>query len=234
MTTQLIDISQRVVKLTLRYGPSSAIHFLKSYLRLKKEIGAKINDIVKKHRVENPGAAFQKYLALHYWLFIALERVFQLGLHESTTKRILDLGTGAGYFPYACRYFGHDVEALDVPDNAMYNEIIEKLHIKRHTQYIEKFRDIDIGGKFDLVTAFMICFNNHKKADVWHDDEWAYFLSSVSKHQLLDDGVIFLSLNAESEDVPIHPELIEYFRIAGAKIHGLEILMKKSAIAAER
>ena len=48
----------------------------------------------------------------------------------------------------------------------MFREITRLLGVRRVVQQIEAFRPLpSFGQKFDVITAFMICFNNHKMPD---------------------------------------------------------------------
>ena len=159
-----------------------------------------------------------------------MKRYYFLGLNKTRgSKVILDLGTGAGYFTFICNYYGHRAEAIDVPDNPMYNEIIKELGITRHAQYIAAFKDLDVNRQYDLITAAMICFNNHKTPNVWHIKEWDYFLKSVSTRNLKPNGKLFLSFNSESEEVPIDKELLEYFVLNNGELNDLEVFFKRES-----
>lgn len=201
--------------------------FIIDYALLTKQIENHIKPISDKHKVDNPGISFQKYLEIDFWLFENMRRCYLLGLHNLTKKlTILDLGTGAGYFPVVCRYYGHDVEALDVDDNEMYNEIVTKLGIPRYSQRISKYNDLVTNKKYDLITAFMICFNCHMQPDLWHIKEWEYFLNSILNRNLESGGEVFLSFNGESVEEPVSKELLEYFSAIGADVRGTEVHLK--------
>jgi hypothetical protein len=213
---------------SFRNGPADTFRFMSELRRIKKELTHKISPVAAQFKVDNPGIHFQKYLDLDHWVLECLRRVYQLDLSHSRKKlSILDLGTGAGYFPYICKYYGHRAEALDVPDNPMYNDIIKSTGVHRYGQYITKFKDIDVNGKYDLITGFMICFNNHKSPGLWHIEEWKYFLHNLKTKHLNDGGRVFLSFNSESEHEVMHPELLEWFRSQGGVINAHEIMLRK-------
>ncbi len=189
----------------------------------------KISSIKAKYKIANPGISYQKYVDIDYWLFENLRRAYVMGLHNKTKKStILDIGTGPGYFPFICGFYGHDAEALDVPDNEMYNEMTGKLGIKRYDQRILPFRHLDIDRKYDLITAFMICFNNHQQPDLWHIREWDYFINSLFSRNLHPGGEVVLSFNAETPQEPISKELLSYFIGNGAKVDGSTIFLKSN------
>jgi SAM-dependent methyltransferase len=214
----------------LEEGPDSALRFVSDYHTLRKILRKRLATIIDKFSIAHPGDAYQKYLDIDRWLYESMRRFYFLGLKKSKEKKaILDLGTGAGYFPFICNYYGHKAEAIDVPDNPMYNEIIRELGITRYTQYIRAFKDLEINKQYDLITAAMICFNNHKTSNVWHIKEWDYFLKSVSRRNLKPDGQFFLSFNSETEEEPVNKELLEYFVSNNGDLNNVEVFLKREA-----
>jgi SAM-dependent methyltransferase len=211
-------------------GPDSAFRFRSDYRTIRKTLRKRLAGIVKKFSIDHPGEGYQKYLDIDRWLYESMRRFYFLGLNKTTEKKtILDLGTGAGYFPFICNYYGHRAEAIDVPDNPMYNEIVKELGIARFTQYIRAFKDLEVDKQYDLITAAMICFNNHKTPDVWHIKEWDYFLKSISRRNLKPNGQVFLSFNAETEEEPVNRELLEYFEMHDGDLINVEVFLKKEA-----
>lgn len=208
----------------------SALQFVLDYRILRRSIKKRLANIIEQHKVDDPGIAFQKFLDTDRWVYENMRRVYFLGLNKANNKMIiLDVGTGAGYFPFICNYYGHRAEALDVPDNEMYNQIIRELGITRYTQTIKAYEDLDVNNQYDLITGFMICFNNHKTPDVWHIQEWDYFLKSVCKKNLRPGGNIFVSFNAENEEEPVSKELLDYFVLNNGELKNLDVYFKRNA-----
>lgn len=208
----------------------SAFQFVSDYRILRRSIHNKLANIIEQHKVDDPGIAFQKFLDIDRWVYESMRRVYFLGLNNSKRKMtILDVGTGTGYFPFICNYYGHRAEALDIPDNEMYNEITRELGITRFTQYIKPYKDLHVNNQYDLITAYMICFNNHKTPDVWHIKEWDYFLKSVCRKNLRPGGNLFFSLNEETEEEPVRKELLDYFVSNHAEIKNLDVHFKRNA-----
>lgn len=177
-----------------------------------------------KYRAASPGPGYSKYLDIRYWIEHNLHRYFTLGLHHSGPLNILDIGTGCGYFPYICNYFGHQAIGIDLDEVAMYREITEFLKIDRRIFRVNAYEKLsDFGKKFHLVTAFQICFNNHDTSSIWGINEWDFFLKDLAKNQLFENGRVFLSLNAEKNDVYYTPELAVFFRSKGASVDLEEI-----------
>src|SRR6476646_6119252 len=174
--------------------------------------------IRRRYRVADPGADWPKYLDLDRWIGVNIRRIRQLELDLARPKRILDLGCGAGYFLYIAQLLGHSGLGLDMDRLSMFREVTRLLGVRRIVQQIEAFRPLpDFGQKFDLITAFMICFNNHKMPDLWKVAEWEFFLNDLAKH-LTPRGRVWLELNQEYDGTFYTPELREYFQKRGARI----------------
>jgi SAM-dependent methyltransferase len=180
--------------------------------------------IRKRYAVANPGADWPKYLDLDRWIRINVRRIRELELDLARPKRILDLGCGAGYFLYIAQLLGHSGLGLDMDRLAMFREVTRLLGVRRVVQRIETFQPLpDFGQKFDVITAFMICFNNHKMPDLWKVREWDFFLDDLAKH-LTPRGRVWLELNQEYDGTFYTPELKEFFQKRGAKINEQKVV----------
>ena len=180
--------------------------------------------IRQRYAVANPGADWPKYLDLDRWIEINIRRIRELELDLSRPKRILDLGCGAGYFLYIAQLLGHRGIGLDMDRVAMFRDITRLLGVRRVVQRIDALRPLpDFGQKFDLITAFMICFNNHKMPDLWKVPEWDFFLDDLVKH-LKPRGRVWLELNQEYDGTFYTPELKEFFQKRGARINEHKII----------
>lgn len=178
----------------------------------------KFESIRTRYAVENPGQAWPKYLDIDYWMRINLRRVRQLGLDYGPRRDILDLGSGAGYFLYLCKWLGHRPVGLDIDTAPLYPEMARLLELERVVWRIEAFAGLpDLGRKFDLISAFMICFNNHKQPGLWGPREWEFFLNDAAR-QLKPRGRIFLHLNQEWDGTFLSEELRQFFVERGARI----------------
>ena len=124
--------------------------------------------IRRRYRVADPGADWPKYLDLDRWIGVNIRRIRQLELDVARPKQILDLGCGAGYFLYIAQLLGHSGIGLDMDRLSMFREITQLLGVRRVVQRIDAFRPLpNFSQKFDVITAFMICFNNHKMPALW-------------------------------------------------------------------
>ena len=185
---------------------------------------AEFEQIRRQYAVANPGADWPKYLDLDRWIGVNIRRIRQLELDLARPKRILDLGCGAGYFLYIAQLLGHSGVGLDIDQLPMFREITRLLGVHRIVQRIEPFRPLpDLGRKFDLVTAFMICFNDHKMPGLWKVPEWEFFLDDLAKH-LTTRGRVWLELNQEYDETFYTPELKEFFQKRGARIDDQKVI----------
>jgi len=180
--------------------------------------------IRKRYAVADPGADWPKYLDLDRWIGINIRRIRQIELDLARPRRILDLGCGVGYFLYIAQLLGHSGLGLDMDRLAMFREVTRLLGVRRVVQQIEAFRPLpDFGQKFDVITAFMICFNNHKMPDLWKVSEWEFFLNDLAKH-LTPRGRVWLELNQEYDGTFYTPELKEFFQKRGARINEQKVI----------
>ena len=185
---------------------------------------AAFEQIRQRYAVANPGADWPKYLDLERWIEINIRRIRELELDLSRPKRILDLGCGAGYFLYIAQLLGHSGLGLDLDRLPMFREITQLLRVHRIVQRIEPFRPLpDLGRKFDLVTAFMVCFNEHKMPGLWKVPEWEFFLDDLAKH-LTTRGRVWLELNQEYDETFYTPELKKFFQKRGARIDEQKVI----------
>jgi SAM-dependent methyltransferase len=185
---------------------------------------AAFEQIRQRYAVADPGADWPKYLDLDRWIGVNIRRIRQLELDLMRPKQILDLGCGAGYFLYIAQLLGHSGAGLDMDRLPMFREITRLLGVRRVVQRIQAFRPLpNLGQKFDLITAFMICFNNHKMPGLWGIPEWKFFLNDLGKH-LKPRGRVWLELNQEYDGTFYTPELKEFFQKRGAKIDEHKII----------
>ena len=180
--------------------------------------------IRQRYAVSKPTDDWRKYLDLDRWIAINIRRVRDIELDLARRKRILDIGCGAGYFLYIAQLLGHIGLGLDLDRVPMFAEITSLLNVRRVIQRIRAFRPLpDLGGKFHLITAFMICFNNHRQHNLWGVAEWNFFLDDIAKH-LAPRGRVWLEMNRESDGTFYRPELKEFFQKRGASIDEHKIM----------
>ena len=192
---------------------------------------AQFRAIHQRHAVSDPGEAPEKYLELRKWLEINIRRVRELDLDFGKRKRVLDIGCGAGYFLYICQWLGHDVLGLDLDESPMFADLTKMLAVPRIIWRIERNTPLPkLGAKFDVITAHMICFNDHKTDHVWGPPEWDFFLQDALRH-LQPDGIIHLGFNQEFDGNWFSPELRGYFLRRGARIESNRVTFTASSLA---
>ena len=185
---------------------------------------AGFEQIRKRYAVADPGADWPKYLDLNRWIGVNIKRIRQLELDVARPKQVLDLGCGAGYFLYIAQLLGHSGVGLDMDRLPMFREITRLLGVHRVVQRIDAFSPLpNFNQKFDVISAFMICFNNHKMPGLWGVPEWEFFLDDLAKY-LKPRGRVWLELNQEYDETFYTPELKEFFQKRGAKVNEQKVI----------
>lgn len=165
--------------------------------------------------------SLKKYLKYWYQIPRAMRLARFLGLHRSAPQTILDIGTGHGYFPYVCSSLGHRTVAVDVDWTPLYNDLTQALGIERIVHEIRGKQPLPaLPAKFDLITAFMICFDGHKgkSESLWGVEQWQYFLHDLRRIAASGGARLVLSFNIEY-DGTFYPKAVgEYFASIGASI----------------
>ncbi len=172
-----------------------------------------------RYAVDSPSDGWMKFLDLKRWIGTNLRRVHELDLDWGRRKRILDIGSGAGYFLYICQWLGHDPLGLDIDEVPMYAEMIRMLGLKRVLWRVNAFEPLPaFEHKFDLITAFLICFNGRKSPSLWGPTEWAFFLDDLQT-RLNPGGWIWLGFNREDDGGFYTENLRRFFVARGAEIN---------------
>jgi SAM-dependent methyltransferase len=170
-----------------------------------------------------------KYFDVDAYLALNAERALRLGLQRAPARRILDLGCGFGYLMFVAERLGHralgvDFEEGNLRDAGSYAPITELLGLRRVLHRIEAFRPLpDLGGPFDLVTAYQICFALHESPKRWGVAEWHFFLLDLER-QLTRDARLVFSFNwSQLHGGWLSDELRDFFSRAGAQIRAEEV-----------
>jgi hypothetical protein len=205
--------------------------FYLNSIKVRNKIRARLEIDYTKDNGSPDSTAQEKYLNYKFWSKESLLRAYKLDLHNSVNKKnILDIGTGAGYFPFICKELGHEGLCLDVPGNDLYDQITDSLSLIKFKRFIKCFEPLSlkIDERFDLITAYMICFNNHKQKDLWGCEQWKFFISDLQSNYLEESGEIVLDFNEEAPGFYFPDELISYFRKKNYKIKANTILIQNS------
>lgn len=171
-----------------------------------------------------PGENWTKYFDAPRWLKLNIRRAQDIGIDrvKNRSLRVLDLGSGAGYFLLVCRELGHPGIGLDVPEPAFYGDVFAQFGLARVVARIEPRQPLPeallAGGKFDLVTAFSISFNARPPSGLWTPEDWDFLLNDIRDRFLVPGGKIYFDLNPEFHLQFMTPDLREFFLRRGARI----------------
>ena len=184
----------------------------------------------------NSAVSGYKYLDVAFYTLQKLLLAHELGLKGGLPRRVLDIGTGGGHFPFVCQYFGHRVVGIDI-DNALYEAIAACLGIQRTIVRVEPQTPLpDLGGRFDLITAGDITFNDKDDRDgrrvYWTRAEWQFFLNDLVANHLQYPGMLYLKLNREWQRGPFGSDRLAYNRevLAMAARNGAVINRRRGTI----
>jgi SAM-dependent methyltransferase len=170
-----------------------------------------------------------------YWIGINVERAQDLWLDRTPPLRILDLGCGAGYFLYVCRFFGHEGLGLDTDEDPLFGGITELLNIRRVISRIHSCVPLpDLGEKFDLVTAHRVCFHRINRApsgewNEWTPADWEFFINDIRTKFLKPNGRLLLDFNPRRDGSSFFTSALR----ACFLTKGARIFRSKALLAAE-
>jgi SAM-dependent methyltransferase len=210
---------------------------LDAYYRWRKPLRATelVRDLEKKgfgrirSKYANPDdkKGWPKYVDAGHRLELAIKQARALQLDRGKPLRILDIGSGAGYFLFICKHLGHTVMGLDLDWPPMYAETFELMQMPRCIWRIEPFQPLpDLKSRYDFLTGFAVCFNSHGSDHVWGVKEWEFFLDDVEKNVLSKSGEIYFELNPEPWGY-FTPELGEFFKQRGAEVEGKKVFFRR-------
>ncbi len=184
--------------------------------------------IRERHGVPGEQTHWPKYLDAKRWISLNIRRAQELRLAtRKAPLTILDLGSGGGYFLLVAHHLGHSGLGLDLADPIMFGELFDLFGLQRVIWRIKAFQPLpELSQRFDLVTAFSICFNGHKSDQLWTPKEWAFFLNDLKSRFVKPSGEIFLGLNPEAKDVFYTPALKQFFLTCGAEVDRAKVWIK--------
>ena len=168
----------------------------------------------------------EKYLNLEEWFRTNVKRVRDLRLKKAPpVLRVLDIGSGAGYFLHIARCMGHDVLGLDVEGEPLFRELFGLLGLERVIHRIEPFQPLPpLGAAFDLITAHMTCFNIRADGSHWGCEEWEFLLKDTAS-RLTPTGRLQFDLNVLPDGRHMAPELKKFFLSEGARIERRRVFL---------
>jgi cyclopropane fatty-acyl-phospholipid synthase-like methyltransferase len=214
----------------LQYSISDIPNFLRARsLAAKADASidrSRFQEVIARHSSE--GYDSYKYFDKQLWLRSKMMRAIELGLDKSAQSSVLDLGCGAGYFLYCCKYLGHNVHGIDLPDYEFYRDMIALFGLSRTGFRIEAYKNLPVlGRRFDVITAHQICFNGHKTEKLWGVNEWEFFLSALEENYLNPGGIIALEFNEEPVIGFYTKELRKFFESKSARIFRGRVILSR-------
>lgn len=197
-------IFERTLKAALRWNPRRN-EIMQDLQVLMAAIDGPRLDILRQEyadvtRSSDPAAGY-KYLNAPLYILQKLLLAHELGLKGGPPLRVLDIGTAGGHFPFVCQFLGHRAVGIDI-DNALYEGIAACLGVQRTIVRVEPQRPLpDLGGRFDLITACDVTFNDKDDRDgrrvYWTLAEWQFLLNDLFANHLQYPGTLYLKLNKE-------------------------------------
>jgi len=168
---------------------------------LAEKVNASIDELQFRRVIaphSTPDYRYAKYFRKRTWLRAKMMRALEIGIDRTPPGAVLDLGCGPGYFLYVCRYFGHAVHGIDLPDDPCFNDMVRFFGIPRTNLEIRPYRALPpLGARFDVIAAHQICFNGHASDDLWGVNEWNFLLADLRDHHLKPGGTIAIEFNPE-------------------------------------
>lgn len=130
--------------------------------------------------------------ALEKYIQEKLSVAHYLNLHKTKGKKLLDIGTGAGWFPYICKLYGHTCIGTDILGRTDYDPAYKFLDILVIEELIYPHQPIQVQDKFDYIVSLRSFFPN--RPSVWELNDWKYFFNDIEKN-IKDNGGLYLGCN---------------------------------------
>jgi hypothetical protein len=155
------------------------------------------DDFVRKWK-DRECHGFDKYFNKDACLLRKEVVVDKLQLNDGVRRRILDISTGFGFFPYLCKRLGHEVVLTDCIDAKTQISVEARavlglphaIHFKYDNR---KYKPLPfLGVNFHVITA--LACSPHSGFGI---DDWCMFLENAFSH-LMDDGFVYVEPNLGS------------------------------------
>jgi len=232
---KLLFLVRNALKLGLMELFKTEFYYRKVIKNIDLKLLINLHNHLKDKIKEDPECA-AKYTDFSFWLRQNVIHVLKLRLDRKGPIKILDLGCGAGYFLSITKYFGHNSHGLDTSnkllteiESVVFNGINKLLNNKVKRITISPFKKTPIESRYDLITGFLVTFNNHKKNNEWSKPEWEYFIEDI-KDKLNDGGLIYMELNENRERygklLYYDKDTFNYFKKSGKVDKNQIIIMK--------
>jgi SAM-dependent methyltransferase len=217
--------------------PSARSQFIERKRKMRvEELLAQLDERelegIRLRYADGSDSIWSKYLDARKWLARNIDYAERFGWILDPPRDTLDLGCGAGYFLFVMRQLGSNVLGLDLED-PIFNDILRVLQIERVPFRITRQEKLpDFGArKFDLITAWMICFNNYDRDDtIWGPRDWDYLLNDLAE-RLTPDGRIVFYFNSQQRRKIHTPEIWKYFESRADLLDGRLLIFTRSRLA---
>jgi len=176
----------------------------------------------EQYKDASPDPGYSKYLDIATHVAIQLRHARDLGLTRSGGRplHVLDIGTGAGYFPYVCRHYGHHAVGLDLGTTPMYDDLVALLGVERVIGRVRPRVPLPaFAVRFDCVTATQMKFN-FGPGGAWGQEEWSFLLRDLARAVAHPEAQVYLGFNADRSGVAVSADLAAFFRSRGATVEG--------------
>ena len=190
---------------------------------------AQLHALRERYAEASPSPGYSKYLDVAPYLAMQVRYARELGLAPKSggPRRILDIGTGAGYFPFVCRHYGHQATGLDLDTTPMYNDLVRLLGVDRMTWRVAPFVSLPaFPERFDCVTAMQMKFNARPQGGPWGREEWGFFLEDLANRVAHPDAQVFLGFNADRSGVAVGEDLSAFLRERGATVEDWKVRLR--------
>lgn len=130
-------------------------------------------------RADYPSHYMRKFTeAPGSWLAEAMRIAREIGLESSMPLRILDIGSGFGYFQLACRELGHDAMGLDIADE-MICKATESLGVPCVLCAVQPGGVLPTQlANYDLITIFGVNFKYHD-GTYWDSRDYRFLATQI-------------------------------------------------------
>jgi SAM-dependent methyltransferase len=152
----------------------------------------------------DPKSRILKYIDPIRWFESKLALARAAGLADHAPLKLLDIGAGPGHFPVVAEFYGHKVVATDLPTGDLrrldrgdlFDRLIEFFDVTRVPLEVLAFTPLpDLGGRYDMVTAFLVTFSSNPDGSLWGPEAWDFFLRDIRDTVLRPGGDLIMRLN---------------------------------------
>ena len=191
---------------------------------------------LRQHYPYRPNARrINAYEDAAYWIGVHVRHLQDLWLDRSRPLDILDLGCGAGYFLYVCRFFGHEGLGLDTDEEPLFRGTTALLNVRRVISRIQPRVPLpDLGERFDVVTGHRVCFHRIAREEngawkEWTPSDWEFFINDIRTRFLKPNGRLLLEFNPRPDGSSFFTDDLRAFFLS----QGARIFRRKALFAAD-